>query len=259
MNQPLDNLLRDWAACHEPDEAGRRQLEARVLLAARQAVHDGRPAPAPAPTAHRSTPGQAHHLLWFAAGMAATLLVAGIWHFLASAHDPLTSPLSEERGLFAGRRRSMARIFRETEQLFGSNLQWVAQSGSEAELGVSETPSGGAPLVVRLVIVARPLDDGAWRRLWEAEVVARANATLELTPAGRPDNRLTLWLHCLEGGVALVESRLRLHAPVAIEAETSEVLKFGATRKVTRVLHEGVEYLLLQTVAPADGGQPCCS
>ena len=135
----------------------------------------------------------------------------------------------------------------------------MAQSGSEAELGVSETPAGGQPLVVRLVIVARPLDDGAWRRLWEAEVVARADTTLELTPAGRPDNRLTLWLHCLEGGVALVESRLRLHVPVAIEAATSEVLKFGATRKVTRVLHEGVEYLLLQTVAPADGGQPCSS
>ena len=50
-----------------------------------------------------------------------------------------------------------------------------------------------------------------------------------------------------------------MHVPVAIEAATSEVLKFGATRKVTRVLHEGVEYLLLQTVAPAVGGQPCSS
>jgi len=257
MNQPLDNLLRDWAASHEPDEAGRRQLEARVLQAARQAVQDGRPAPAP--TAPRATPGQAHHLLWFAAGMAATLLVAGIWRFLTSAHDPLTSPLREERGLFAGRRRSMARIFRETEQLFGSNLQWVAQSGDEAELGVSQTSADGRPLVVRLVIVARPLGNGAWRRLWETEVVARANATLDLTPAGRPDDRLMLWMHCLEGGAALVESRLMLHGPVTIEAETSEVLKFGATRKVTRVLHEGVEYLLLQTVAPVDGGESCRS
>ena len=83
--------------------------------------------------------------------------------------------------------------------------------------------------------------------------------TLDLTPAGRPDDRLMLWMHCLEGGAALVESRLMLHGPVTIEAETSEVLKFGATRKVTRVLHEGVEYLLLQTVAPVDGGESCRS
>jgi hypothetical protein len=261
MKQPLDKLLRDWAASHEPDAAARRQLEARVVRAARRKLHNGGPAPVPAPR-HRPSPRQLHHLLWFAAGMAATILIAVVWHFAAAhapAPAPAASPLAEERGLFAGRHRSMVRIFRETEQLFGSNLQWVAQSGDEAELGVSQTSAEGRPLVVRLVIVARPLGNGAWRRLWETEVVARANATLDLTPAGRPDDRLMLWMHCLEGGAALVESRLMLHGPVTIEAETSEVLKFGATRKVTRVLHEGVEYLLLQTVAPVDGGESCRS
>lgn len=257
MNQPIDNLLRDWSARREPGESERRQLEARVLQAARQAIHDGRQSRAK--PAGRQSLRQAHHLLWFAAGIAATLLIAGIWLFLARTRDPLAPLLSEESGLFAGRRGSMARIFRETEQLFGSNLQWVAQSGGDAELGITETPAEGEALVVRVVVVARPVGTAAWKRLWKADVVARANGILEISPDGNPDNRMALWLHRLEGGAALVESRLTLHAPVAIEAETSEVLKFGATRKVTRVLHGGVEYLLLQTVAPVAGGQPCAS
>lgn len=256
MKSHLDNLLRDWAARHEPSEAQRQQLEARVLLAARQAISGKASTRKPA---HHPQHGQAHHLLWFAAGIAATLLIAGIWRFLAQTHDPLIALLREESGLFAGRRCSMARIFRETERVFGSNLQWVAQSGGDAELGLAEMPLNGEPLVVRVVIVARNPEDGSWNRIWEANAVARANTILEMNPDSMPDNRLALWLYRLEGGAALVESRLKLHAPLAIEAETSEVLKFGTTRKVTRVRHEGIEYILLQTIGPVAGDQPCAS
>jgi len=258
MKVPLDTLMRDWAARQQPSEAERRQLEARVLQRVRQTLQNARQGNGQ-PT-YRKVPNHLRHpMFWFAAGIAATLMIAGIWHFLILPHDPLVSVLREENGLFAGRRRSIARIFCETERLFGPNLQWIAQSGNDDELGLAETPMGEEPLVVRIVIVARPVGNGAWRRLWETEVVARANARLELTPDGMLDNHLALWLYQLEGGAALVESRLRLNAPVAIEAETSEVLKFGATRKVTRVLHKGFEYLLLQTVAPVGENQSCAS
>ena len=101
MKQPLDKLLRDWAASHEPDAAARRQLEARVVRAARRKLHNGGPAPVPAPR-HRPSPRQLHHLLWFAAGMAATILIAVVWHLppLTRPPAPAASPLAEERGLF---------------------------------------------------------------------------------------------------------------------------------------------------------------
>ena len=69
---------------------------------------------------------------------------------------------------------------------------------------------------------------------------------------------MVLWLHRLDTGAAFVESRLELRQPVALHAETSEVLRFGASRNVTRMRRGDTEYLLLQTVAPT-GGKPCSS
>ena len=205
------------------------------------------------------TLARGYRVLWFAAGVAATLLVAGIWHGLVPEADSLPALLRHESGLFAARRSPMSRIFCETERLFGSKLQWVALSGGDAELGLADHSAEGEPLVVRVVVVSRPIGTIAWERLWEAEVVARANGILELVPDGRPDNHLALWLYRLEDGSALVESRLTLRTPVVMKTETSEILTFGATHKVSRLQQGGVEYLLLQTVAPVVKGPSCTS
>ena len=256
MNRQIDSMLRDWAERQKPDEAARRQLESRILQAAHRTAADKTHSSA---LAQCQPPARSRGLLWFAVGVAATLLVAGIWHGLVPEADSLPALLRHESGLFAARRSPMSRIFCETERLFGSKLQWVALSGGDAELGLADHSAEGEPLVVRVVVVSRPIGTIAWERLWEAEVVARANGILELVPDGRPDNHLALWLYRLEDGSALVESRLTLRTPVVMKTETSEILTFGATHKVSRLQQGGVEYLLLQTVAPVVKGPSCTS
>ncbi len=238
MNDTIDNLLRDWAARHEPDGDRRRRLEARILRAYRS---DHRASPAGPQWIDRG-----HCLLWFAAGATAAFAAAVLWRGDGTTGDPLAALLAEERSHFADRRPALARIFCETERLFGAKLQWVAQSGRGAELGVSDLPDDAATLAVRLTLVARRDGTREWKRIWEADVVARTDGMLELAPDGNPANRVALWMHRLEGGGALVESRLMLASPVRFSAETSEVLPFGDSRNTARVRCGDTEYLLLQ-------------
>jgi hypothetical protein len=252
MNEPIDKLLRDWSRRQQPDAAAERRLTSRILQAA---ADDTRRTTSP----HRESPQGHHRALWFAAGVAATLIAAAVWHALVPAADPLSALLRQEHARFTDRRRTVSRVFRETERLFGSNLQWIAESGDQTELGVADETAVGEPLIVRVVLVSRPVGTDTWQPLWTADVVARANGLLQLAPDGAPGNRLALWLHRLDGCAALVESRLDLRTPVPLATEASEVLRFGATRTVTRLCQNGVEYLLLQTVAPLTERPPCNS
>lgn len=257
MNKPIDKLLRDWSRRQQPDAGAGQRLTARILQAAGACAGGDARQP---PPRRRRTPSHVHHrVLWFAAGVAATLIAAAVWNALVPAADPLSALLRQEHARFADRRRTVSRVFRETERLFGSNLQWIAESGEQTELGVADETAAGEPLIVRVVLVSRPVGTDAWQPLWTADVVARANGLLQLAPDGAPGNRLALWLHRLDGCAALVESRLDLRTPVPLATEASEVLRFGATRTVTRLRQNGVEYLLLQTVAPLAEASPCNS
>lgn len=234
------------------DPARQRALEERILRATRKlrvSTYD---------RLHRRL--RVAVLAGFAAGAAATLVTM---HLLSretvhplrpSAMDAWKALLVEERGLFADRRPAMARVFTETERLFGPNLRWIAQSEHTMELGVSDTAAPGTPLMVRITLVARHHGSTSWQRIWGTEVVARTDDLLELPPPGTPHGALAVWMHPLGGCAALVENRLALRSPVGMEAESSEVLRFGATRSVRQFRHAGIEYRLLQTVAPIGGG-----
>ena len=251
-------MLHDWADRQAPDPAQLHALEARIVAARRSGVA---PSALPHGGAHplHFDPRQ-RHLLYFAAGIAATLAAVALWQVFATGRRGLAPLLREESGLFAGRRPSMVRVFDETERLFGSNLQWFAQSGHCTELGVSDTSAAGQdaqPMVIRIAVLRRT-STTPWRRIWVADIVARPDDAIEWTPDGESGNRVSLWLHRLDCGAALLESRLDLQAPMRMQAETREVLRFGAAATAARVRRGDVEYLLLQTLAPA-GGKPCAS
>ena len=262
MKLNTDNLLQEWAKRQSPNPEQVHALEDRIIAAYRTGASlDGRNSRR---RGGRIVPFSAHHrsLLCFVAGVAATLLaVVSVRLWSGDRHD-LAPLLREEGGLFAGREPAMSRVFCETERLFGTNLQWIVQSGHNAELGLVDTPAGNndaKAMIVHLSVVARRAGDHkGWQRIWQADVVARADGVVELTPDGTPGNHIALWLHGLDDGKAFVESRLDLCRPVSMEAETREVLKFGASRDVARIRNGDTEYLLLQTVSPT-GGAPCSS
>ena len=264
MKRDTDQLLREWGARPASDPARLRALEERIVAAYRAGAQPngsrGRN-----DSDDRNASNVKHfgvrrrNLLCFVAGIAATLLAVVLVQGVQYRRHDLTLLLCEEGSLFAGRKPAMARVFCETERLFGSNLQWVAQSGRSAELGLVDDPVvKGRPMLVHLSVVARRAGDQGWQRIWQADVVARTDGVVELTPDGISGNHIALWLHRLDDGKMFVESRLELCRPLKMEAETSEVLTFGAARDVTRIRHGDTEYLLLQTVSPA-GGVPCAS
>jgi hypothetical protein len=269
----MDDVLRGWGARRAPAADRLQALEARIIRSqqlrtsgARTAAEAASRLPAKAGTPTESA-GKAPAILrtavGFAAGVAATLATLLMWQVFACHRDGLAPLLREESGLFDGRRRSLARVFGETERVFGPSLMWVAQTGRDAELGLDERPGptgNGSPLVMHLSVVARRDGDACgWRRVWQSDVVARTDGVMEMAPDGDPANRLTLWMHRLEGRDVLIESRLSLHTPLRMRTETSEILRFGATRDVSRVRCGDTEYRLLQTVAPAKGGDGCSS
>ena len=255
MNPDIDKMLHAWAGRQAPAPARVRALEQRIVSAHR------------AGRGYKGDGADAHHfdvrhrnLLYFVAGIAATLLVLAVVRVGQGDRSDLAPLLREEGGLFAGHRLALSRVFCETERLFGANLQWVAQSGQSAELGLVDDPVvKGKAMIVHLSVVARRVgEEKGWPRIWQADVVARTDGVVELTPDGIPGNHVALWLHRLDDGNAFVESRLELSRPLKMEAETSEVLKFGAARDVTRLRKGDTEYLLLQTVSPT-GVSPCAS
>lgn len=249
MKDDIDTLLRDWAARRAPDDRRLAALEDRILGAFGRAN-----------AAARSRYGSWRHAVaWFAAGVAATVVAACLFrsHGVRGPQperDPWAALLTEENGLFAARRPAVARVFSETERLFGSNLLWIAQSGHEVELGVSDDPLASDSLEVRITLVARTAGSDEWKRVWKTELVARTDDVLELPSLGGARSRVAIWMHRLDPCSVLVESRLTLQEAPGLAAEASEVLRFGATRSVTRFRHGDTEYHVLQTVAPVGGG-----
>jgi len=252
MKRNIDDALKAWSARHAPD---RDHLSALVNRIGQQRLA--------APTVLAwswQASGHWPRVTAFATGVAATLLAVLLWTTCTERHGSLSRLLRNEGAQFAQHRAALATVFSETERLFGTNLQWVAQSGRRAELGlVNAAANGDEPMVVHLSVMTRRAgEDRTWRCVWQADVVARPDGLINLDPDGQTGNRVALWLHRLDDGAAFVESRLELHQPVVMHAETSEVLRFGASRNVTRMRRGDTEYLLLQTVAPT-GGKPCSS
>ena len=237
----LDRQLKAWAARRHAG-ADMRELEERI--SARLAVGDT------VPVRRRRWA----HGLSFLAGVAATVvaILSVQLMYTPRAERQFDKLLEEEGRLSAQRSASMAKIFSETERLFGPALQWVAEMPKSAEIGLSDTPSDAAPMVVRVTMVCKNAE-GEWERLWGMEVVARSGGALELK---EPDGaqRFLLSLRKIGEHQALVESCLTLDNGVSLNAQSREVLRFGEAKSVQRILADGREYHILQTVESVSQG-----
>lgn len=111
-------------------------------------------------------------------------------------------------------------------------------------------------MVLRITLAARMRGTEQWQRIWKTELVATTDDLLEIAPPAGMDHRIALWIHRLDRDTALVENRLTLMRPLRMEAESSEILRFGVPRSVNQFTHGDMEYRILQTVATL-GEQPC--
>jgi hypothetical protein len=247
-NRDLHQLLRAWAARHEPDAGRLQDLAARAVLSAgRQPLARAVPAVADRP----SRPWWPH-LLSAAAGAAAACLamvLLGHWRQPAPPAGPASTTEAALPDLNAPGQTEAVLLYKPIDELFGGRLLWLVESDRDIRLGLPENgapaPRSAGVVVVRTVVLTRSGPGGAWRRLWEVTAAARAEEPLDTT---LEDARVALWAYPLPDGGVAVDSALELQQPVALSVNASNVFLSAKPLRVLSLQTETAEYQVLQVV-----------
>ena len=147
------------------------------------------------------------------------------------------------------------------ERVFGTHLDWAAESEGRMCLGISpetqELASDGAPRVaIRVVIVSRPKTQREWSPVWSVDVVTRSEQLVELTPdvCGR-GGKLLLWAYVLPDGMLAVDAKMGLAQPATLDSSFSKVQQPGTPELVLATQTADTEYRVFETVAVLDDGR----
>ena len=257
---PLGNLLRQWAEQNTPAEADIQRLRKRVT----QAVHDERFLDMPPPQIlppRRRAPGFS---LCFALGAAVAVLLVlvlrpvseqsrpvAVQQEVVAAHDDPSqflalvqfqqSQLAEKARLLAG-----------MEEMFNGRLAWIAEHDRAVELGILPDAIGARetkPMVVRVVVLARASGETGWKPIWQTEVISQDEEVVELAAEGPQDGTLRLWMHSLPDGAIAVDVHLALKGGTCVRSEFSGIQRTGIPQRIFGSQTEDVEYQVYQTVA----------
>jgi hypothetical protein len=164
---PLNNLLRQWAERQTPDAAETGRIRDRISKAVQETSFLHVPPP--------ERPWQAlrGRGLWFALGAAAAVVAMFVLRIGEGQHsqealrggladdvpasvrfDP--AELAKKAGLLSG-----------MQDVFAGRLAWIGEAGRQVQVGLlpEATPGarGSMPLVVRVVVLARNNGDSAWK------------------------------------------------------------------------------------------------
>ncbi len=266
---PLDELLRRWAARHAPAEADAEPLRHRIGQALRDdAFLDLPPA---APPRRRAWAWA----LGFALGAAVTLAVLVTLHTREGQHPhgtvagspangvPASNTATSNRSasdlpqsVFIGQSElaEKAKLLAGMQELFAGRLAWVGEAGREVQVGLlPDAVSGGResrPLTVRVVVLARTNGDSAWRPIWQADVIAQNDELVDLPAESTRDGSLQLWMHALPNGAIAVNANLALKGAACVRSAFSGIQQTGVPQRVFDSQTDGTEYQVYQTVAP---------
>ena len=279
-NQKLNEALQQWADSHTPSTDELEALHARISTALRDdeligavgrrsgAAEDG---DFDLFTTNASPSTASQRIVWFALGIAASLLVMVAIRLSASpdstnapgvAGQAIESPppselLHDDIPSFAvlGKQDLAEKmlLFKTAHSDFDRQLHWIAESNGHIELGLG--PAGqtagvsGQPLALRLVLVSRRTGDSAWQTIWSKDVIARNETPVDKIPGA---GKLHVWCYALPDGLIAVESELTLQEPFVGRYVFSGVQKPGATQRILALEIGGVEYALFQTVSALD-------
>jgi hypothetical protein len=247
-NRDLTQLLRDWAARHEPDPIRMQDLTANALRAA-----SGPPlAREAAGVADGPAPRWWPHLVSGLAGAAAACLVMALFgHGREPAPVAAAAPAAEAAlpELSAPGQAEAILVYRPIDELFSGQLLWLVESDKDIRLGL---PDDGAPssqpgglVVVRTVVLTRRGSDTAWRRVWEVTAAARAEQPVDTT---LENARFTLWTYPLPDGGVVVDSALELRHPVTLNINASNIFLSAKPIRILSMQTETAEYQVLQMV-----------
>ncbi len=158
-------------------------------------------------------------------------------------------------------------VLAEMKNLFGDQLNWLAETDSDFEVGLGEDPmTSETPLpmdeameiAVRVVVEERTSSEGAWQRTWAVDVISHHEEVVELAAKNDDRTTMTMWAFVLPDGMVAIESELELSESNLSTTSTdaspfratfSNVQKDRQPSEASLIGANGVEYRVFQTVA----------
>ena len=248
----FDTLIREWAKSETPDTTHIATLTDRVEKAVRQENKVCASAPALHSPKLVTVFGR---LAYTALGVAAVLLFLFIIHFREEGEGPSSRSLAsantaQSLAILDPELQAQARtLFHEMDASFGNQLRWVVETDSDVQIATGENSSskrGAEPLVlVRTLVVSRPVAGGKWRRDWGAHVITRSQEMVQVKLNGDAAT-LTVWTFPVNGDAVAVDSQLQLTGTINLKTSTSEILLSAKPEGIQTFVHNGREYRVIQ-------------
>ena len=244
-NRGLDDLLKNWAG---RVQAGDGRIERIAGDVSRSLAGQTFPIEEEIKTAPVFWP----RLAWAVGGVALGFMMALVcfhagWMGGGDLNGGAVSLARIPSDLIQGQKM----VFNEMENLFQDQLRWIASSGNDVQMGITEegeAASGARPMLVRLVVVRKVAGENTWKPIWDTDVLARGQEFVELSPNPGQANRLCVWICPNADGTLVVESHVALEAPVEIASSTSSVVHPGKPVELLTMKTDEVEYRVYQTV-----------
>ena len=253
---PLDDLLRQWAGRQVPVANDLDRLHQRVVQTVRGDVLLDLP-PLPVVPPRRRVWGWG---ISFALGVAAAVVLMVVLrageqrHSQEAPHGDVAGDVPASVFLAQADLAEKARLLAGMQDLFAGRLAWVGETGREVQLRLlpdaASAARGPAPLVVRVVVLARKSGVPAWEPIWQADVIAQDEEVVDLAAENARDGRLQLWMHSLPDGAIVVDANLAWKGATCVRSSFSGIQRRGVPQRVFCSQTEDAEYQVYQTVVP---------
>jgi hypothetical protein len=257
--EELDDLLHGWSERHQTPR-DQQALEQRIVEAWSQEQNTVRNAVPASPAIGSGRPLR-HGLVWFALGVAATVLVAVfVFPWLRTEPPVVIAPPGPpaDAWIAASQQAEKLVLLEELQLLFENRLAWIAETPEGLQLEVRDHGTAGdraaATLAVRVVVAKRTEDGSQWTPIWTTDLIVPEEQTVRFSPdskQGDGESQLSLWAYRVDENVIAVDSDLSLQ-PLAHHSTHSGAQISGVPTPVTSFRRDGSEYQVFQTVAILD-------
>lgn len=254
-NEPLDDILQQWADERTASPEQLDNLQDRIVLALvadEAATSKSTPAviydsvrprhgssithPELSATCRsRSVGTKRASVTGFLVGVTLSALVTFVW-FAQSAGieqspDSFAGGSQTELPDYAQlndeqlRRRTV--LLSEMKELFGDQLTWLAETNERIEVGLSDRQdvsvlsalgNDEVPLAVRVVVERRATTGNGWEVAWSVDVVSKSEEVVDLVPATDDGTSMRLWAYAMPDGMFAVDSELSFPSDEASSA-----------------------------------------
>lgn len=258
--EQLDQALRDWADRRASSEHSLTELRGSIL----SALDDD----AETAVVERATvvgkSGWQTRVTWFSLGVAAALLLAFSSFWIFSNNDQQIvkpdPPDQIDSKLLAGitpeQLAQKTQLFTKLEGMFGSQLDWVAESNGTIEIGVEPDASAAhadnsVPVAIRITVVRKQPNEKTWNPVWTVDVVSRSERLVQFKSKNANAPSLVVWTYTLPDGMIACDTELiSVDGIEGLHATVSELQAAGATKQVAAPTSGGTEYQVFQSVVP---------